>query len=52
MNEIQPLSLLKKVPGGRELVDRYATQQVENQLNRSGQAEYRTNEADYKMGSA
>ncbi|RLT96758.1 oxygenase MpaB family protein [Ketobacter sp.] len=46
------LSLLKKVPGGREWVDRFATREVENQLNIAGRAEYRTNEADYKMESA
>lgn len=49
---IGTLSLLKKVPGGRQIIDQYVTQEVEDQLNRVGQAEYRTNEAEYKTESA
>ena len=46
------MSLLKKVPGGREFIDRYAVSEVTRQLAKEGSADYRTNEADYNLKSA
>jgi hypothetical protein len=46
------LSLLKKIPGGRDFIDRYAINEIQRQLSKEGAAEYRTNESDYNINSA
>lgn len=46
------LTLLKKIPGGREYIDRYAIQEILRQLAKEGEAEYRTNESEYKIKTA
>lgn len=46
------LTALKKLPGGADFIDRYAIKEIERQLAKEGEAEYRTNEKDYKMKSA
>ena len=43
------LFLLKKIPGGRKLIDGFAIRRVEQQLVKEGQAEYKTNESDYNQ---
>ncbi|OUS24749.1 hypothetical protein A9Q99_23430 [Gammaproteobacteria bacterium 45_16_T64] len=45
------LSLLKKVPGARKVIDGYAVRQVLRQLQKEGQAEYSTNHKNYNMES-
>jgi len=49
---IGALSLLKKIPRGRDLIDHFAIDEIMAQLANEGPAEYRTNEADYNMKSA
>lgn len=46
------LSALRKIPGGAEFIDRYAIKEIERQLASEGEAEYRTDEKNYKMESA
>lgn len=45
---IGAMSLLKKVPGGRKWVDEFAVRQVQKQLETYGEAEYKTDAAQYK----
>ncbi len=46
------LSLLKKIPGGRKWVDKFAIKQVEKQLQTYGEAEYKTDSTQYKSEAA
>lgn len=46
------LSLLRKLPGGRDFIDNYCIREIERQLASEGPAEYRTNEKEYKAGAA
>lgn len=42
------MSLLKKIPGGRQWVDKFAIDQVQKQLRTYGEAEYKTDANHYK----
>lgn len=46
------MALLKKLPAGRQWVDRFAIQQVKKQLQTYGEAEYKTDATQYKSETA
>ena len=43
------LTGLKKIATGRALIDRYAIEAIQRQLAKEGEAEYRTNAAEYNL---
>ncbi|MEZ5507921.1 MAG: oxygenase MpaB family protein [Gammaproteobacteria bacterium] len=46
------MSLLKKIPAGRQWVDKFAIQQVKKQLQTYGKAEYKTDASQYQSETA